>query len=432
MAASEFGKIERKDAIILLILALGSGGLFTYNSLHPILQIIIVAFLLVHAVKNPFLCLADFIITQRYISELYTSYISVALMGLVCISFIISNFRMFRRMRMGLAVLIGIPLIAISTFVGVQASMTTGLLMALILILVVVVINRSSKVSRDDVALLAYAYFCSALSVGFYFLISIVTNTNVFKYGRLNFLGDIKPVAFSAFIPLLLLICTKIEGKRCFENISAPLLDYTLMAIYSGIIILTAARGMIFAGLIAIGIEMLFTKRKMRAIWKVIPIALFGIALVIMTMDSNTLRVWRIFDFGSTDFDDMNGRTGIWMEYLQLYGRSNLIRKIIGFGPGHGGRLIPSGYYTHSAFLDFLISYGLIGFLTMFYYEIKGMLKLIRNKDLVLIVVMFFSIIAEATHGSSANFALFILQAFLMLCVFATPNNTESNKEVAK
>lgn len=423
MATSEFGKIERKDAIILLVLALGSGILFTFNSLHTMLRIIIVAVLLYHAVSNPFLCLANYIITQRYISELFTANISVSLMGVVCLSFIISNFGMIRRLRMGLALLIGIPLILISTLSGIQSSVTTGILMALILVLIVSVINYASRVSRGDVAIVAYAYFCSALSVGLYFLISAMTNTNILKYGRLNFFGDIKPITFAAFIPLLLLICSKMEGKRCFENINSKLLDYALIAIYSVVIILTAARGMIFAGIIAISIEVIFTRRKTRAIWKILPVGLFLIAFILATTDSSTFRVWRIFDFSSSEFDNLNGRTRIWSEYFRMYGGSNIIKQLFGFGPGNGGRLISSGYYTHSTFLDFLISYGIIGFLMMIYYEIKALIRLIKSKDLVLLVVMVFSIIAEATHGSSANFALFTLQAFLMLCVFSLSNN---------
>ena len=62
-------------------------------------------------------------------------------------------------------------------------------------------------------------------------------------------------------------------------------------------------------------------------------------------------------------------------------------------------------------------------------YELKAIKRVFNSKDLILFVVLIFSIVAEATHGNSANYALLSLQTFLILCVAA---NNSSDKAVVE
>lgn len=430
MANSEFGNIEKNDVIYYLALAVLSATLFSFSSFHTLLRIIILFVLIYQAYKNPFNCWGSYIIIQRYIGELFSTYVSVAIFGVVFLSFFIRKPNMVRKLRCGYLFLIGIPLIFISIFVGQNSNITTGLFMGIILLTVIAIINYSCVVTRTDIAKIAYAYCCSALSVAIYFVLSTLLNINILKYGRLSFFGDIKPIAFTAFIPLLFIVSSKLEGKKCFENINNKFFDWLLIAVFSSLIILTAARGMIFAGIVALSIQALLSKNQIRTIWKLIPLVIFVSLFIFMNLNTDYLRISRIFDFQNRDeFNSLNGRTTAWNEYIELYIKGSFIRKLFGFGPGNGGRLVASGLYTHSTYLDFLISYGLIGFVLSLVYEIKAIMKLIQSHDIVLLVVFVFSVIAETTHGSSANFALLSLHVFLLLCLSANKNNTLVVKE---
>ena len=428
MTNSEFGSINRKDAAFFIVLAIGCGILFSFSAFHTLLAIIIIGLLLYQAYKNPFNCWGTYIITQRYISQLFSSYVSVAIFGVLFLSFIIRKPSMLRKLRDGIILLIGLPLIVLSIYVGYQSNETTGLYMAIILVTIIAILNYSDIATREDLAKVAFSYCCGAVSVALYFAVSMATHTNILKYGRLSFFGDIKPIAFATFIPLFFILSSKLEGKRCFENIDSKILDAVLIAVYAAVIILTAARGMIFAGIIALGIQALFSRNQVKAIWKLIPVILFVAILIFYTMASNDLRIARIFNFQSSEFETLNGRTTAWKEYFEIFKEGNLLHKIVGFGPGDGGRLVSSGLYTHSTYLDYLISYGVIGFITMLYYEVKAGVKLMRGKDLVLLVVFLFSVIAEMTHGNSANFVLLSLHAFLILCL-SSNNNTRNIRE---
>lgn len=419
MVDSEFGKIEKRDAIYFIALAIGSGLLFSFNVFHPVLRILLIFVLLYQAYKDPFCCWGTYIITQRYIGLLFSTYISVAVFFILFLSFFIRNPYMIRKMRGAPILLIGLPLIIISILVGKQSNISTGVFMGIILLIILAILNYSDLVSRDDTTKIAFAYCCGALSVAIYFVIAIVTHVNILKYGRLNFFGDIKPIAFAAFIPLLLIVSSRLEGKKCFENIDSKFLDSILVVIYSSMIILTAARGMIFAGIIALLIQAVFSSNKLRAIWKLFPVVILVAVFIFMTIASNDLRVARIFDFQGSDFGSLNGRSFAWKEYLELFKEGSILRKLFGFGPGDSGRLISLGLYTHSTYLDYLISYGIVGFITMVVYEIIASVKILKKKDIVLLIVLVFSIVAESTHGNSANFVLLSLHVFLVLCVVA-------------
>lgn len=429
MLQSEFGKIERRDAIYFIAIAIGSGVLFSFNMFHPFLRILLITFLLFQAVKDPFRCWGTFIVTQRYIDRLFSSYVSVAILGILFLSFFIKKPHMLRKLKDGLILLIGVPLIAISIIVGQRSNTTTGIYMGIILLTILAMLNFSDSVSRTDTTKIAFAYCCGAVSVAIYFMISMATHVSILKYGRLNFFGDIKPIAFATFIPLLFIVSSKLEGKKCFDNVNSKLLDAVLIVIYVAIIILTAARGMIFAGIVALGMQALLSKNQVKAVWRLLPVVLFVAVFIYMTMASSNLRIARIFTFQDTELGSLNGRTMVWGEYFELYRGGNILRKIFGFGPGDGGRLISSGLYTHSTFLDYLISYGAVGFITMLAYELKAIKRVFNSKDLILFVVLIFSIVAEATHGNSANYALLSLQTFLILCVAA---NNSSDKAVVE
>lgn len=416
MSNSEFGFIEKKDGIFMMIISIGSALLFSINSLHTVLLVSIISIMIYQAFKDPFICWGTYIITQRYLNELATTNLSVGILGILIVSFFLQKKDMIRKMRYSPILLIGIPTIVLSIYVGVQSVATTGLLMGIVLLTVVVLLNYSEIVTKKDTSQIAFAYCCSAISIGFYFLISTISKSIILLYGRLNFLGDIKPVAFSCFIPLLFLLSSRIQGKRCFDNIGNKFIDIILVFFFSTIIILTAARGMIIAGIIALLIQILFSHKKAKIIWRLIPLILFVIVFFLIYMDSSSFRLARTFDLHNDEIDTLNGRTGIWGEYIELYLNGNILNKIFGFGPGHGGRLINSRMYTHSTYLDYLISYGAIGFLMMIVYEISAISKILRTKDFFLISVMFFAIIGEATHGVSANFQFLSLQVFLILC----------------
>lgn len=418
---SLFGHLPHRVAIFFLIYSITYGILFGLG-LFQFLKLITFLALIICAKQNPFKCLGIYIIVMPFMNILFPSSITVAICLMVGMVFTVKN-KMIVNNKVYLIYLVAsFLIILLSYLLGYNSKVTTGLLMCIIVFLIISMLNYSNLIIETDISTVAFSFFCRAICLTVYFIVSYACGVNTLKYGRLSFYEDIKPVAFTALIPLLFIICSKMEGKTCFSNWKNAFVDYIMVVVFATIIILTAARGMIFAGVLTVLGMGLFTQNKTKTFWKFLPIIAICIVVFSNMLDVEKFRIARIIDFSSDEFGELNGRTDIWSDYLYALSNSGFVRVFFGFGPGDSGRIISGGAYAHSTFLDFFISYGCIGFLMMIVFEIISLVKLFVKKEWVLLTVMIFSIIAESTHGVSANIMLFTLQAFLLL-TYESRNN---------
>ena len=111
----------------------------------------------------------------------------------------------------------------------------------------------------------------------------------------------------------------------------------------------------------------------------------------------------------------MNGRTTIWLYHFQQMEKKGLYRYLIGVGPGNIARIGEIERYAHSTFLDFFFCYGLIGFVTMLYTQVRVFARIIKCRSVACAAMLVFAITMYLTHGGAFNQTLFTLEVILIL-----------------
>jgi hypothetical protein len=130
-----------------------------------------------------------------------------------------------------------------------------------------------------------------------------------------------------------------------------------------------------------------------------------------------------------------SGRSVIWALMLDIYYSTNdFIQKIFGYGETSSFAVNAfSSYFEkfvdnpHNNFLKFLLEYGWILYITIFYFITKSMLKIKETKSLLLI---FFLLMASNTNAEIFDFKhpTFLLW---LLFLMKSPLNAQLNKKNA-
>ena len=412
---SEFGVINRKNALIMILVAIIIGIGNSFSQFLNITAVLILLAIFVSLLKNPFAGLGYYIVSSPFIFEIFPTYISVLILIIIAVVLFLKNPKMIRGFKAGILLLSSISIIIVSYFIGYKSNGNTAMLMIVCVAIVLILYNHSNTMTEEDVSILVWSYICQAFTIAVYFLGQILNGGLSYTYGRLSFFGDIKTVSIIVSIPLIFILCTKLEGKKLFQNIDFGIWSYGIVLVFSIILIATAARGMILAVLIAVIIQMIFSKNKKILIIKLLPVIFFLTLFIILNLNNPSLRISRLFE--GEEFASGNGRTEIWGAYISTIFNSGIHRILFGMGPGEISRIGNSGYYAHSAFLDFFFSYGLLGFIIIIVCEIKLLTVSIKSKDIIIISLMIALIIMYSVHGSCASTTLFILQIMLFMII---------------
>lgn len=425
---SEFGIIDLKIAWNLTLFSIFIGIGHSFSQLSRTTAILTLLIIIISAFKNPFVCLALYIISSLFISEIFPAYVSVFLLATISSLLFFKHPKIIRKFKAGVLLLSGICIIILSYIGGYKSNVNAAILMALCMITVLILYNCEDIMTDVDISTFVWAYICQAFTISIYFAGKLFNGGLSYTYGRLSFSGDIKTVSIIVSIPLVLILCTKLERKKLFQNFDFGVWAYAIVLLFSVILIATAARGMILAVLVAVVVQALFTKNKKSIIIKLLPIVCFLMLFIISNLDNPSLRISRLFE--ESEFASGNGRIEIWGTYTSTIFNSGLHRILLGMGPGEISRIGNSGYYAHSVFLDFFFSYGLMGFVTVTICETKLLLTAIKSKDIIITSLMVSLIIMYSGHGSCASTSLFILQ--IVLYIISKRRNTYENLYTSK
>lgn len=249
-------------------------------------------------------------------------------------------------------------------------------------------------------------------------IIAGCTLFSIYKEGsgdanRLGFDGNVRELANVLVFPLYLKITDLLERKH---SSSIPLsIENVYTTLFIVLLLLTMSKGAIFALFCAIiAYSILAHKINGRFILIVFSVViLFTILINYAGVDFSRL--------GERNYD-LNGRTLIWSFYLEKLVARGDFALLLGFGPGNVNRIAPDEYlgrfYAHSTFLDFLFSYGILGFtqIVTFIFLLYKYTRHAKNyfgQAFLLLVVLTF-----ATHGASTNVQLFIAFYVISLSTF--------------
>ena len=410
---SAFEILNEKKAKLFLLYSLICGAFFAVPKLHIGLYIIIILATAFSIYKDPIYLYAVYTISIIYINNIFPAAFIIVYQLLIIFIFFLYNQQMIKKFKKSILFVTSLSIIILSYLLGYKSNINTTIQMIVCLLVVIILINSNQSFNEKNISICIWAYFCSAISLLCYFVFQFINGTINFKYGRLSFLGDIKTVSIIVAIPIIILISTKLEGKRVFNNLDFKYFDNILLIFFLGILILTAARGVILSILIAILFQLIFTQNKPVAYRKIIPIIILAIGIILISFNNESLRIERIF--ASEEYSSGGGRTDIWITYFSIICNSGISHILFGMGPGEISRISTIGYYAHSTFLDFFFSYGLFGFILIVYVELQLLKMAMKKKNMTIMALFISQILMFFTHGSSANVFLFSFQTILYL-----------------
>lgn len=420
---SEFGCIDKKKSIIILAFSLLCGLLFANTN---VAEPLFIGLTFITAFIDPVISISFYFTLVLYLDN---PIIQVMLLLAVCLGFFFKNPRMFREMRAAFLLIFGTIVIILSYILGYQSTITVAFLMFLCLIMVVLLLNNRKFFTPDCIALFFWGYMAKAFSLCGYFLSKFISGDVVYKYGRLSFDGDIKIISVTVAVPIIILLSTKLNKKRLFQNYDFGLLTYVICGVLVALLLATAARGVTISILISLLCHFITTKKKSTYLLRLLPIAIFVIVFLIYNIDNPILRLERFFN--EEEFATGNGRTEIWQEFFTIIWDRGPLAWLFGMGPGNISRVSSIGAYAHSVYLDFFFSYGIFGFTIVLISEIKVFKKVLVSKDITMLSLFVALILMYFTHGSSADIGLFSLQTMIFLKICSN-NNENSEKMLSR
>lgn len=407
-----FKYLSAKHFFFLLSISILNAVLFSFNSQSAI-RGELVACILCLGVIDPLLCLGIYITSNLYIGAVFTGTMQVLIKVYISLMLFRKNYKMIHHLKYGIFFLASIATVIISYCTGIDSNGNVAILMLNIIFMIEVLANLKTDDIIKNIPMLVWAYVCCAISMSMYTGLSMIMSKNTAQvYGRIAFDGDIKTLATVMAVGIAILLCSIMEGKRLFGNYRMSVLNYTLLLIFSLILLLTAARGVILALIISFIFFFVFSKEKQRSIIKILPFVLFTVMIVLTYMDNPNFRIDRLFK--NEEYTTMSGRTEIWVTHFKAIVDSGPVHIILGAGPGNINRISKIKWYAHSTFLDFFFSYGILGAGLLLYLELHFLIKFIKERNACVIAIYVLSIVMYSTHGSSANDYMFLLQIVLL------------------
>lgn len=226
---------------------------------------------------------------------------------------------------------------------------------------------------------------------------------------RLDFEDNVRDMANSIVVAVYFWICLKI--KKQYETSFGRSFRNLVGVLSSGLLLLTLAKGPIFALVFAVALYGILEK-KIRKVgyFLIVMLAIIGILQVTGTV--NFMR------FLQRNYD-LNGRTNIWLFYARKVFARGWKGILFGLGPGNVKRVAVGEYlgkyYAHSAVIDFFFSYGIVG-MTMFVALVASIArKAFRAKNSIGLGLLSLSLLSYMVSGASTNTQIFILFFFTHL-----------------
>lgn len=254
----------------------------------------------------------------------------------------------------------------------------------------------SCIVLRGDSIILTGCLLFTGVSMSVLIGYALLTgNFSVFNEGEsLSFLDNAKALS-TAIAPLcyfaVFFIFSKIENKPKTYIIIASLVALFVLSL----IILTYSRGVMLALIGAVGYLIISRSKKNRGKSILMLTCIFlGIYFLTSIMSISNDRIFDNVEGG-------NGRTDIWMSfYGQMKSHDCML---FGFGPGSTKEISLTGYYSHSAILDYLFCYGYAGFLYIILFIYIVGKDLFKSENSFYMSLFILNIMMFFPHGSSLS-----------------------------
>lgn len=298
-----------------------------------------------------------------------------------------------------------------STFLGYQTSMI-GFMFVVIQLLLIMVISFYCMQSSS---IFMVGFVVSGLCIGLYVFYQYITGHASMFYGSLVYgdgeeAGLVKSLAIGVVVPTYFFLYNFFFKNESVKN---KMIYLFLITLCVAVIVLTYSRGVLIALAVALSFLLWNYYKWKLSLFNTLKIISVVVLLYYLIVQLD-LDVEKMF----ANIEGAHGRTDIWDFYFTKLKEGGFMRILFGFGPGDSKRItegsLYSGYYSHSAILDYLFSLGLFGLCFIAYAIYTAAMRLYRKRYffslgfLILIILMF------STHGTATNA---IFNSLLAICI---------------
>ena len=418
---SIYGEVDIKMTIALLAYALFCATMYFLKLTIP-LQLGILGFQVVAAVINPYFCLSGSFVSSLFSGAIFPGVIQILIAVVTAASFIVKNADMFRHFRHFPLYLVIIVEIIVLTLFAIKPNYLYVMQTLLIFTTAFLILNTHDDANMPTVVM---GYIAAGISISLYLITSMAAGANVTSFRRLSFEGNIKSISTIVAIGLMFLIISLISGKRLFSNAGGLVITIILLVMFISVLVLTVAKGVLYSVVAGTAVYLIFSKKTMGKMLRVLPILIISAVFIFVMMQSKMFNIQRIFEEDAS----FSGRTTIWNAYFDYIESNGFIRYFIGVGMGTLIDISGTTYYSHSTFLDFFISFGLIGFCTMLYTQFRVIMRIISFRSAACFAMLFFAIMMYTTHGAVNNPTFFTFEVILIFLAEREYNERTAQEE---
>ncbi len=258
---------------------------------------------------------------------------------------------------------------------------------------------------------LEFSLVISGAAMMLYTINSMMSGEAIYLYDtRLTFEESVRnlanAIAFAIYFSFSVFVIKREEKLNLLQKIVYVL----ILGVGLFVLISTYSRGVLLAVGVSCIVVLLFSLKK------VTPKHLVGISLIIilaiylinsMEIDEEVLTY---------DVEGGSGRFEIWGHFINAMVEEGPARVLFGYGPGDFKRITAgthySGLYAHSVFMDFLFSFGILGFLFIIITVIKIAIDAIRSKNSYAVGLLLLTILMYVSHGNSSEYQFYLMLGF--------------------
>lgn len=286
------------------------------------------------------------------------------------------------------------------------------------------------SLDKDNFRLIVYNIFISTLFVS---LLSLL----IFDSQRLSLMGNVRSIANIVGLSIVLIFAILLEKKiylkiRKYTD-KKQLVLYLLLIIFFFFLLLTVSRGVILSVLFTIVLLAAFTMVKVTRIEfqkhqrKIVFIFILSFLTIFLlfTLGKELELIKLLTKRFSVKISD-NVRWEFWSYAINSLDKIELF---IGAGIGSFKSIVSDkfNYYSHSIYVDILVSTGLLGLILNLLFFIYLFIKIIKEQRIVPFTILTFTLFSFFSHGSLSTKYFWLCIALIYYSIVMTRNDITDN-----
>jgi O-antigen ligase len=247
------------------------------------------------------------------------------------------------------------------------------------------------------------------ISSAFAMLFSLITTSRGYRFSLFDNVRSISNVLGISIVVGVIYLFKKISAKRSDDKTKLFGLEDIGVIVYvllmSVFLLFTVSRGVVLAVVVALLFfiaYLIITNFSTKTLKRVLIFSLIFIAFIYVLSFSPVFSIigWDTIVMRFSQNFAENVRLEFWLYALQKLAENHLL---FGIGLANFESFISEGgysFYSHSVFIDFIVSTGLVGVISIAMISLKLLSDIIKEKNFLSLTILIYTFVSFSTHGT--------------------------------